>query len=136
MARQLEHDCNVRLATVQEAINLELNGIDLLIVGSPTRGFRPTPQMSEYLEGLDRVHGATTAAVFDTRIDLETVHPAALKWVVEAEGYAADRMDQMLQHRAFLRKGGLAGFLVTGTEGPLKAGEIERALEWANTLVR
>src|SRR6185312_1074822 len=45
----------VRLAAVQEADQLDLTRTDLLIVGSPTRGFRPTPHISSYVGSLDRV---------------------------------------------------------------------------------
>ncbi|HHY50426.1 MAG TPA: nitric oxide synthase, partial [Alphaproteobacteria bacterium] len=111
------HD--VRLATVQEAASLDLGDTDLLIVGSPTRGFRPTPNIAEFLGGLDRVGTPRAAAAFDTRIDLEAVNPAPLRWVVDAGGYAAARIGSALAQRGYVLKGGEAGFLVTGTEGPL-----------------
>lgn len=136
IADTLESGNDVRLATVQEAKSLDLADTDLLIVGSPTRGFRPTPQTSEYVEGLDRVPPGKAAAAFDTRIDLETVNPAPLRWVVDAGGYAAARIGSILERHGFVVKGGLAGFLVTGTEGPLKKGEIERAQEWSKGLLR
>lgn len=136
IARELERDNIVRLATVQEAKDFDLAETDLLIVGSPTRGFRPTPQMSDFLSGLSGAAGNTTAAAFDTRIDLQEVHPAPLRWVVDAGGYAATRMNDMLKRQGFVLGGDPAGFLVTGTEGPLKTGEIERAVEWARTLAK
>jgi len=30
----------------------ELTGLELLIVGSPTRGFRPTPAIAEFLKSI------------------------------------------------------------------------------------
>jgi len=135
IAGALQSGNDVRIATVQEDKTLDLADTDLLIVGSPTRGFRPTPQISEYVESLDRVAPGKAAATFDTRIDLETVNPSPLRWVVDAGGYAATRVGSMLERHGFVLKGGLAGFLVTGTEGPLKAGEMERAVTWASTLV-
>lgn len=125
----------VRYLTVQAAKGLELTDTDLLIVGSPTRGFRPTPQISEYVAGLDRVLPGKSAAAFDTRIDLETVNPPPLRWVVDAGGYAATRIGSALERHGFVLKGGLAGFLVSGTEGPLVPGEIERAQQWARGLL-
>lgn len=135
IAEALRIGNDVRLATVQEAKTLDLAETDLLIVGSPTRGFRPTPQISEYVEGLDHVPPGKAAAAFDTRIDLETVNPPPLRWVVDAGGYAANRVGNMLERHGFVLKGGIAGFLVSGTEGPLKAGEMQRAVEWAKALV-
>jgi flavodoxin len=122
----------VSLLTVQDAGNADLSDTDLLVVGSPTRGFRPTPLTSEFVESLAMSEGKAAAA-FDTRIDTETINPAPLRWVVEAGGYAADRIASSLKHRGYQLMG-TAGFLVTGTEGPLKDHELERAAEWARGL--
>jgi len=133
MAGALETRHQVRLLPVGETAGLGLEGIDLLIVGSPTRGFRPTPAIDEFVGGLAESAGHR-AAVFDTRLDTEEIHPAPLRWVVQAGGYAAQRIAQDLEHRGFHIVDS-AGFLVTGTEGPLKPGETERAREWALSLV-
>lgn len=125
----------VRLASIQEARDLDLTATDLLIVGSPTRGFRSTPLISSYVEGLDRVPPGKLAAAFDTRLDLETVKPEPLRWVIDVGGYAASRIAASLERHGFVMKGGLAGFLVEGSEGPLKEGEIERARDWARNLL-
>lgn len=126
----------VRLLAVTEAGGLDLSDVELLIVGSPTRGFRPTPAVSEFVEGLDAGKTAgRRAAAFDTRMSLDDIHPAPLRWVVDAGGYAADRIAGMLAHRGTTPAGAPAGFLVGGTEGPLKPGEIERAKAWAKTLI-
>jgi flavodoxin len=122
----------VNLLTVQDATSADLSDTDLLVVGSPTRGFRPTPMTSEFVEGLAMSEGKAAAA-FDTRIDTETISPAPLRWVVEAGGYAAQRIASSLEHRGYRLKG-TAGFLVTGTEGPLKDKELERAADWARGL--
>jgi len=126
----------VRLASAQEARHLDLTATDLLIVGSPTRGFRPTPHVSSFVEGLDRVVPGKLAAAFDTRLDLETVKPEPLRWVIDVGGYAAFRIGASLERHGFVMKGGLAGFLVEGAEGPLKEGEVERARDWARGLLR
>jgi flavodoxin len=122
----------VNLLTVQKGQGADLSDADLLIVGSPTRGFRPTPMISEFVESLSVSEGKLAAA-FDTRIDTETINPAPLRWVVEAGGYAADRIAASLKHRGFQLKDA-AGFLVVGTEGPLKDHELERAAAWAQGL--
>jgi flavodoxin len=134
LASSLKATADVHLMTVQDAKGLDLSDTDLLIVGSPTRGFRPTPTMSEYVEGLGSIGRGKAAAAFDTRIDLETVNPPALRWVVDAGGYAAARIASSLERHGFELKG-TAGFLVTGTEGPLRDGELGRAVEWGKTLV-
>jgi flavodoxin len=124
----------VSLLTVQEARGVDLSDTDLLIVGSPTRGFRPTPMIAEYVEGLGSIGAGKSAAAFDTRLDLETIQPPPLRWVVDAGGYAATRIAASLSRHGFTLKAETAGFLVTGTEGPLKHGELERAAGWGLSL--
>lgn len=81
----------------------------------------------------DQLSGVQTAA-FDTRIWLPTIDSAALRFLVDKGGYAANTMASALK-----KKGGTLdvlpeGFLVTGEEGPLKEGELERAAAWAKQL--
>ncbi|MEO5807832.1 flavodoxin domain-containing protein [Devosia sp.] len=135
VADALGRDNQVRLATMQDAGETDLSSTDLLIIGSPTRGFRPTPQIQEYLAGLDGFPNGMVAAVFDTRLDLETVQPEPLRWVIDVGGYANHHMAAALRGHGIELRGAPGAFLVTGNEGPLKAGEIERAREWARTLI-
>ncbi|MCW4049961.1 MAG: flavodoxin family protein [Candidatus Bathyarchaeota archaeon] len=102
----------------------EITTYNLLIIGSPTHGGRPTPAMREFLSKAPALNGATVAA-FDTRIPM--------KWV-RIFGYAAGRIANILK-----RKGGKLivppeAFFVMGTEGPLKEGEIEHAASWAKEI--
>lgn len=132
MADELNTTHQTRLASVQEARDIDLGGLDLLIVGSPTRGFRPTPEIQEFASRPDL---SGRAATFDTRIDLDTIEPAPLRWVVQAGGYAAERLARELSEQGCTIVGEPAGFVVTGQEGPLKPGETERAAQWARGLV-
>jgi flavodoxin len=125
----------VRLVHVTDAARLDLADVDCLIVGSPTRGFNATPASSEFVEGLDAMLAqGRKAAAFDTRLDPEDISPAPLRWVVHAGGYAADRIAAGLKRKGFALLGAPEGFLVGGTEGPLKPGELERATAWAKAL--
>lgn len=123
----------VKLASVQDARELDPASFNLLIIGSPTRGFRPTPEIQEFAcrPDLPRL-----AAVFDTRIDLETIEPAPLRWVVQAGGYAAERLRTELSDQGCTVIGPSGGFVVEGQEGPLRAGELDRAGEWARNIAR
>lgn len=135
VADQFEPDHQIRTVSVHGAKGLDLSDTALLIIGSPTRGFRPTPQISEYIASLTQIPDGMTAAVFDTRLDPDCIDPPPLRWVVEVGGYAAARMASALQDHGIAVRGDLGGFLVTGTEGPLKAGELGRASEWAISLL-
>lgn len=114
-----------------------LSGLNLLIVGSPTRGFRPTPATVAFLKSLpaQSLQGVRVAA-FDTRISIDDASvPGILRFMVKLFGYAAKPIADRL-----VRKGGeLAappeGFIVNASEGPLREGELERAAAWARQIV-
>ena len=111
----------------------QLTGLKLLIVGSPTRGFRPTPAISNLLKSIPNngLKGVKVAA-FDTRMTEEEINSAVfiLRILVNIFGYAARPISDRL-----VKKGGQLivppeGFYVHGTKGPLKEGELERASDW------
>jgi flavodoxin len=118
---------------VSQADSGQLRGLDLLVVGSPTRGFRPTEGISKLLNGLPKNHlaGARVAA-FDTRIVLETIDSKALRFLVDKGGYAASTIAKTLEKKGGQLAAPPEGFYVTGEQGPLKDGELERAATWAS----
>jgi len=135
VADALRPEGEVRLLPVAEATPAALAEAGLLIVGSPTQRFRPLPTVSTLLGGLPAgsLENVRVAA-FDTRLVIADAHNAVLSFFVRMLGpsaYAARRIE-----RALVRAGGRPavaseGFLVEGTEGPLKEGELERAARWA-----
>ncbi len=109
----------------------DMTGLDLLIAGSPTRGFSPTPAITNWVKELppEMLEGVKVAA-FDTRIALADA-PWFLSPLIRMFGYAAGPISRKLRE-----KGGEvvirpAGFAVQDTEGPMKEGELERAADWA-----
>jgi flavodoxin len=124
------------LAIPVSQVNAEqLRDLDLLVVGSPTRGFRPTEGIAKLLNGLPRNHLAGGhAAAFDTRIALETIDSKALRFIVDKGGYAASTIAKALEKKGGRLAAPGEGFYVTGEQGPLKEGELERAANWAGRL--
>ena len=113
----------------------DLIGVNLLIIGSPTRGFRPTEKISAFIKrtvpsDLKKMNTAT----FDTRIALETIKSKAFRWMVNTGGYAARAMARQLTGKKANLIAEPEGFFVTGEEGPLKDGETERAKQWGKQL--
>lgn len=107
------------------------SGLELLVVGSPTRAFRPTEGIMNFLKSVPdgRLNGVKVAA-FDTRIAAEDIKSPILRFIVNTGGYAAKSIAKRLQ-----KKGGELivppeGFIVEGTEGPMRKGELERAADW------
>ncbi len=109
--------------------------LSLLIVGSPTRGFRPTPAVTHLLGSIpgNGLKGVKVAA-FDTRIAIDDVDAPFMRVIVRTFGYAAKPIADRLTKRG----GDLIlppeGFLVKTSEGPLKDGELERAVNWAKLI--
>jgi len=121
----------VRQATAEKL--LELN---LLIVGSPTRSFRPTEAISKLLNTLSKKHlTGVQVAAFDTRIVLDTIDSSVLRFIVDKGGYAANTIAKSLEKKGGKLLAPPEGFFVTGEQGPLKDGELERATDWAKQIV-
>ena len=120
---------------VSNAKQEQLTGLELLIVGSPTRAFRPAEAIKNFLKRIspDGLKGVKVAA-FDTGIGMSDMKSSALRILVKIAGYAAKPIADRLK-----KKGGdlvmpPEGFWVKGTEGPLKEGELERAAGWAKRI--
>jgi flavodoxin I len=114
----------------------ELSKLDLLVVGSPTRGFRPTPAVADFLKNLpaNALQGVRAAA-FDTRISPDDIKSGVLRFMVKLGGFAAKPIaDGLVKKGATLLMPG-EGFFVEDQQGPLKPGELERAATWAKSLI-
>ena len=119
------------------------DGVDLVVVGGPTHAFgmsRPRTRedatrqagghvvserngLREWLTTLERSAGNVAAAAFDTRIDKPRV-----------PGSAARGAEKRLRKLGFRITSPSESFYVTGTAGPLVAGETERAQRWGEEL--
>ena len=128
---------NVETLRVNDVRIEKITGLDLLIVGSPTRGFRPTQAITNFLKRISTngLNGVKVAA-FDTRLLLSSIESSVIRFIVKTGGYAAKSIANRLK-----KKGGdlimpPEGFLVTGEEGPLKEGELERAADWAKIAIK
>ena len=114
----------------------QLQGLDLLVVGSPTRRFKATSATYTFLGSIPResLQGVKVAA-FDTRItEAEIEKVRILAFFVRIFGYAAKPIADRLQKRGGVLVVPPEGFYVEGTEGPLQEGELERAAEWARQI--
>jgi len=118
----------VKVLRTSEANPSELASIDLLIVGSPTHGGRPTPAIKDLLNKVPELslQGINVAA-FDTRNTTK---------LVGVFGYAAGRIARNLKGKGGTLIASPEGFFVTGLKGPLKEGELERAAAWAKGLLQ
>jgi flavodoxin len=113
-----------------------LMGVGVLVVGSPTRAFQPTPDMKNWLKAIPngRLDGVRVAA-FDTRINVEEKGPWILKLLVKFFGYAAKPIASRLESKGGRLVVPPEGFHVDESEGPLTEGELERVAAWARRIV-
>jgi flavodoxin len=107
-----------------------LSDLDLIIVGSPTQGGRPTLAVASFLTSIAPVDHIAAAA-FDTRV----APKGPLRLLLGLVGYAAPRIGRQLRARGAQVVLEPEGFIVEGKEGPLRDGEEQRAAAWAKELL-
>jgi flavodoxin len=128
---------DVSVRRVSEMNHELLKDVELLIVGSPTRAFSPTPSIKTFVKSLrgGSLKGIKVSA-FDTRMNIDEKTPGILRFLAGIFGFAGKPILDGL-----VRKGGdqvmpSEGFFVIGSEGPLVDGELERAAEWAKRIIK
>jgi flavodoxin I len=121
----------VEIVKVGDVKYEKLIEVDLLIVGSPTRAFRPSPGTNKFLKSIpaNSLRGKKAAA-FDTRISTEDTKSGFLRFMVNLFGYAAKPISEKLRKKGAEIMISPEGFFVKDTKGPLKEGELERAKKW------
>jgi flavodoxin len=104
-----------------EAAGLKLLGYDLLVVGGPTQGHGVSPRMKTLLDAVprDSLRGVLALA-FDTRLHMMKL----------LTGSAAEGIAKRLQGLGAYLLLPPESFIVARGEGPLEAGEVERAVAW------
>jgi hypothetical protein len=148
-------DAHVDLLPVGQAKSDDVARAGLLIVGGPThirgmtsglsrrkgleaqeqeakgRGadFTPEPDAAgpgvrDWFEALPKAPQGRLAAAFDTRVGFKLA------------GGAAKSIARRLRHHGYELAAPPEGFIITGTEGPLREGESARAREWGGALMR
>jgi flavodoxin I len=136
VAEALEAGGEARALRVSELEKHHLDGVQLLVVGSATRAFRPSPATQAWLKTLPpgKLDGVRVAA-FDTRVDVAQVGNRFLTFMVRLFGYAAAPIEKALVRAGGEVAGPAAGFIVEDKEGPLREGETDRARAWARGLL-
>lgn len=137
IGKGFEEHGNVQVVKVGDVTYNQLEGIDYLVIGSPTRKFRPTPKISGFLKSIPK-NGLSNVkvAVFDTRFtEQEIERIRILAFFVRIFGYAAKSMTKLV-----LKKGGepvvpSKGFYLRETEGPLLENELQRAGNWVSEII-
>jgi len=121
IAKELSN--NSKAISVSNINTDDLKDINLLIVGSPINGWRPTEKISKWLTvlGTDKLKNIK-AASFDTRIK------------VFFHGDAMNKISNLLKKVGAEIITTPECFYVKGSKGPLLEGEIEKAIQWAKNI--
>ena len=110
---------------VQAVEAKRLDSVDLLVLGSPILGGRPSPAMLDYINSIPESEARKLqVATFDTRLMMR---------FAKIFGFAAIRMGDQLKEKGCTLKS-TEGFFVKGRSGPLADGELARAAEWGRKL--
>jgi flavodoxin len=121
---------------ISEISKADLENVKILFVGSPTRAFNPTPEVNNFLKGLERsALNGIKAAAFDTRIPLDKAEPGFLRFMIKIFGYADTKIVKQLSKAGATIAIDSEGFAVKDSEGPLADGELERAKTWAKKIL-
>ncbi len=125
----------VRCIKAADAKPDDLEQIDFLIIGSPTHGGWYSQDTKTFFVSIpENSLQNLPAAAFDTGTTKEG-EGFFTRAIINLFGYAASRMAKELIQKG-VRLIAAETFFVHGKEGPLKAGEIERARTWASSLMQ
>lgn len=121
VARNLDGDA--RTIHVKDFYLMDLAGVDLIVIGSPINGWRATEKMMVTLEAFsESSFKGIKFTTFDTRV----------KFFLH--GDAKDKLAEVIASKGGKLVIEPKEFYVTGREGPLVEGEIEKAADWANQI--
>jgi len=112
-----------KVITAKQFNESDLKGVDLLIFGSPILGWRPSETTAAVLNSLQgKLSKELKFSTFDTRVKL-FIH-----------GDAKEKMASLLTAAGATLVFEPQAFYVTGKEGPLFKGELEKAVNWAKLI--
>jgi len=115
---------NASSKSVNDFKESDLQGIKLLIVGSPINAWKPTEKITRFLNRLKSLKlTGLKGAAFDTRVKSFL------------SGNAAKKISRELENSGVNIIGSPIGFYVKGNEGPLLEGEFKKADDWIQLII-
>jgi flavodoxin len=127
VAESLESEGAVRVMPVDQLSVADLDEVDLVVMGSPTHRMNLPQALRPVFDALPpRALRDTRVAAYDTSYKMSW-------WL--ARFTAARKLDRKLRKLGGKRVVPPETFHVTGREGPLCDGEIERAKVWSESIL-
>lgn len=143
IASGLRGSYEVSLVRARDATPEELGAADLVVVGAPTQG-HGLPSMNTRRNAVQREHMGSDFAAPGVRELLEQLHAGKgrlaaafdtrLGWPLALSGAASKGIAKRLTGAGFTLVAPPESFIVAGTKGPMRDGELQRAAEWGRQL--
>lgn len=111
----------------------DITSYDLIVIGSPTRGFRPTKPVVELVRSLS-LSPHQSVAFFDTRIDPLVVNQKFVRKMMKWFGYANDTLEKIATKKQLDVIIPSGEFFVKDSEGPLVENTEEDVRTWVQLL--
>lgn len=125
---------DTKLMRIGEITSDSLTGLDVLVIGSPVHGGKSTEKLQALFKEIRQGSlDSVKVTAFDTRFQ-RSEQGVGLKMLMGVIGFAAEKMISQLVQKGGEKVIEPEGFIVQGTEGPLKEGEIERATAWGQEI--
>jgi flavodoxin len=128
----LQQSHNSKLIHISEADELDIEDYDLVVVGSPTRYYKPTKPILEFVREI-KAHDIHVA-FFDTRMDAE--RHFLLGPMEQLLGFAADSMVSLAELGQATMSIEPLGVYVKSTKGPVSKKSIKDIETWATLTVQ
>ena len=126
----------VREELANEVEGKDFEDVDMLFIGTPTQGGRPTPDLQAVIDDYAyTLSGTVHVAPFDTRLSAKTVG-RGLRLLMKIIGFASPKIAGAFRRDSKCIIEPAEGFIVKDAEGPLVKGELDRAAVWAERILR
>ena len=113
-----------KLSSVKQFDGMDIDNIDLLIIGCPINGWRPTEATLSAIQLLnDKLKDGLKYTTFDTRMKI-FIH-----------GDAKEQLSRILMNAGGKLVFEPQAFYVSGKKGPLYGGEIEKVDSWTKLIL-
>jgi len=127
IAEVMDSAGSIRILNLEDLRVSDLRGLDLVIIGTPTHKMNlPAPVKEKFLSLPKRILRGAPMAAFDTSYKMS--------WLL-SKFTASKKLVQKFRQLGGKRIIRSETFHVTGREGPLYEGEIERARQWAESIL-
>lgn len=132
----LKADHSVSTVHVEKVAEELLSEVDLVIIGSPTRYFKATKAIVNFIKGIHyKTYSDIRFAVFDTRMEFSHSQTRVMSLFKWGNKVASVMMKVLIEQKGGIVISDAKAFFTDDLEGPLRSGEIVEAKRWVNEVV-